>query len=82
MENGLTNGVREVDISESVDVTVYFHAIGIPSSSSTDSLVPGSNVEAVLLFDTNLAVSITLILEFPESHKNKRFINMQSPDGS
>ena len=71
MENGLTNGVREVEISESVDVTVYFPAIGIPSSSSTDSLVPGSNVEAVLLFDTNLAVSITLILEFRNRTRTK-----------
>ena len=43
MENSLTDGVREVEISESVDVTVYFPAIGMPSSSSTDSLVPGSS---------------------------------------
>ena len=56
MENSQINVVREVEIRESVGVTVYFPAIGTPSSSCTDLLIPGSNVEAVFLFDTTLAV--------------------------
>lgn len=82
MKNGLINGVWDVDIRPSVEVTLYFSTIGMLSSCSCDSFELSSNVAAFFFLDTNLSMSMTLIAAFPESQTKMRFLYRQRPDGS